>query len=245
MAKKFVIVIPARFKSKRFPGKPLIDIKGTPMIIRTAQQCAKVVSIKDIYIATDNKKIYNICKNNGFSAIITKKNILTGTDRVAEIAKKIKADYYINIQGDEPIFNPKDIKLLINEINIGNKNVLLGFSKIDNYKSAKNINTPKVIFDKDKFLIYASRNILPFSLSKKKKQNYYRQILAYSFPREKLMQFSKNKKKTFLEQSEDIEILRFLELGIKVQLVKMSNKSQPVDTKEDLRKVCKKINYFS
>ena len=112
----FVVVIPARFKSSRLKGKPLIDLHGIPMIIRTYRQCLKVFPAKFVYIATDNKNIKKVCEKEKAKVIMTSSKCLTGTDRVAEVAKKINAKTYINVQGDEPIFNPADLKLLLKEI---------------------------------------------------------------------------------------------------------------------------------
>ena len=236
--KKFILVIPARYGSSRLKGKPLKKILGLPMIIRTALQCQKSVKKENIYIATDNLKIMNVCRVHGFKSILIKGKILTGTDRVAEVAKKIKADYYLNVQGDEPLFNPSDITKLVNNIKKNHKNVLLGFTEIKNKKDIKSPHVPKVCFNKNKELFYASRSAIPLNFSNNKTK-YYRQVLAYSFPRNELMQFAKLKKKTPLEEYEDIEILRFLEIGVKVQLIEMSKKSHPVDTKEDLKKIIK------
>ena len=130
----YVLVIPARYKSSRLPGKPLIPLAGKPMIIRTCIQCAKAVNKDKIIVATDDKRISEVCQKYGFRAILTKKNCLTGTDRVAEIAKKVKANFYINVQGDEPIFNPKDILKLIKNTKKTNKNVVLGYAEIKKKK---------------------------------------------------------------------------------------------------------------
>ena len=109
----YLLIIPARYQSKRLPGKPLLDIKGIPMVIRTFIQCNKVVPRSKILVATDDKRIQNVCKKNNINTIITSKKCLTGTDRIAEVSKKIKKDFYINVQGDEPICNPADIKKII------------------------------------------------------------------------------------------------------------------------------------
>ena len=110
---KYYLVIPARYKSKRLPGKPLMDICGVPMIIRTYNQCKKVIPESKILVATDDKRIKKICECENIQTIMTSTKCLTGTDRVAEVAKKIKAKIYINVQGDEPLFNPRDLKNLI------------------------------------------------------------------------------------------------------------------------------------
>ena len=113
MKKKYLLVIPARYASTRLSGKALIKIEGVPMIIRTCNQCLKVVPRNKLYVATDDKRIVDCCKKHNIQTIITSKKCLTGTDRIAEVAKKIKTDTYINVQGDEPIFDPKDIKNML------------------------------------------------------------------------------------------------------------------------------------
>ena len=111
---KFIVVIPARYKSKRLPGKPLVKIGGLPMIVRTYNQCKKVVKNDQIIVATDSVKIKKVCDEYKINSLITSSKCLTGTDRVAEVAKKINCNFYINVQGDEPFFNPYDLKKLIN-----------------------------------------------------------------------------------------------------------------------------------
>jgi 3-deoxy-manno-octulosonate cytidylyltransferase (CMP-KDO synthetase) len=232
----FIVVIPARFGSKRLPGKPLKKILGIPMIIRTSMQCLKVVKRSQLIVATDDKRIQKCCKKYSINSILTSKNCKTGTDRVAEVAKKIKARNYINVQGDEPIFNPDDLSKMLKESKQNKDKILLGYTKIKNRINCNNKNIPKVVFDKNENLLYASRSTIPSS-KKNKKFPCWRQVLVYSFPRSKILKFYKIKKKTTLEKIEDIEILRFLEIGFDVKLVKMSNKSYPVDTRKDLYQV--------
>ena len=109
----YIVVIPARYKSSRLKGKPLIDLNGLPMIVRTYRQCLKVVPSKTIYVATDHDLIKKVCVKEGAQVIMTSPDCLTGTDRVAEVSEKIDAKTYINVQGDEPLFNPDDLKLLL------------------------------------------------------------------------------------------------------------------------------------
>lgn len=231
----YIIVIPARYKSKRLPGKPLANIGGLPMIVRTYNQCKKVVDANKIVVATDSLKIKKICDNYNIRSIITSGKCLTGTDRVAEVAKKINCNFYINVQGDEPFFNPKDLKKLIKEAIKNPKEIINGYTEIKDKKLFFNSSIPKLIFDKNNYLLYMSRGPIPSN----KKYNFekaWRQICAYSFPKKMLEAFSKIKKKTPIESIEDIEILRFLELGHKVKMIKMSNKSLSVDTQNDLDK---------
>ena len=238
---KYIVVIPARYKSSRLEGKPLIKLNGVPMIIKTYRQCLKAVPSDKIYIATDDQRIKKKCSEEGAQVIMTPSNCLTGTDRVAKVAKKIHAKYYINVQGDEPLFNPNDLKKLLNYVkNKDTKDVLLGYCKLKNEKEFLNVNIPKLVFDKNKYLIYASRSPIP-NKNKFKKSNSSKGVWAYLYPRKNLLKFAEEKKKTFLEHTEDIEILRFIELGIKVKLIKMSKLSHPVDVKGDIKKVLRKI----
>ena len=232
---KYIVVIPARYKSKRLPGKPLVKINDVPMIVRTYKQCLKVVKAENIIIATESIKIKKVCDKFSIKSIITSDKCLTGTDRVAEVSKKINANLYINVQGDEPFFNPSDLKKLIN-CSLKNPNEIInGYTEIKNENHYINSSIPKVIFDKKGYLLYMSRGQIP-SNKNKKFIKAWRQVCAYSFPKKLLQVFSKNKKKTPIENIEDIEILRFLELGFKVKMIKMSNKSLAVDNPEDLEK---------
>ena len=232
---KFIVVIPARYKSKRLIGKPLINIDGLPMIVRTYNQCRKVVKKNKIIVATDSMKIKKVCNQYNINSLITSNKCLTGTDRVAEVAKKINCNFYINVQGDEPFFNPQDLKKLINAATNNPKEIINGYTEIKDKKLFFNPSIPKLVFDKKGYLLYMSRSPIPSN----KKHNFekaWRQICAYSLPRDKLKLFINSKKKTSIEQIEDIEILRFLELGQKVKMLKMSNKSLSIDNENDLKK---------
>ena len=232
---KYIVVIPARYKSKRLPGKPLANIGGLPMIVRTYNQCTKVINKNNIIVATDSLKIQKVCEQYNMKSIITSNKCLTGTDRVAEVAKKINCNFYINVQGDEPFFNPNDLKMLIKEAKKNPKEIINGYAEIKDKKLFFSSSIPKVVFDKKGYLLYMSRGAIP-SNKKLEFKKAWRQICAYSFPREALLKFSKVKNKTPIETLEDIEILRFLEEGHKVKMIKMSNKSLAVDNNEDLEK---------
>ena len=232
---KYIVVIPARYKSKRLPGKPLVNIGGLPMIVRTYNQCTKVINKNNIIVATDSLKIQKVCEQYNIKSIITSNKCLTGTDRVAEVAKKINFNFYINVQGDEPFFNPNDLKMLIKEAKKNPKEIINGYAEIKDKKLFFSSSIPKVVFDKKGYLLYMSRATIP-SNKKLEFKKAWRQICAYSFPRESLLKFSKAKNKTPIESLEDIEILRFLEEGHKVKMIKMSNKSLAVDNNEDLEK---------
>ncbi len=238
--KEYILVIPARYESTRFPGKPLIDILGLSMINRVYLQCKKAVPKELIYIATDSEKIKSHVSSFTKNIIMTSSECKTGTDRVAEVAKLIDAKYYINVQGDEPIMNPDDIKKIIEEISHKNQNIIAGYCEINDEESYFSESIPKVVFSKNKNLLYISRGPIPFN--KKRKFNFaYRQVCVYAFPKLALEQFSYVSEKTSLENEEDLELLRFLEMGVEVRMIKLSNHSIAVDMKEDLQKVINKI----
>ncbi len=239
--RNFIVVIPARMKSNRLPGKPLIKINGLPMVVRTYRQCLKVVNKKSIFIATDSEKIKKVCESYGANTIMTSNKCFTGTDRVAEVAKKINSKLYINVQGDEPIFNPNDLKKLIKYSLKHPKEIVSGYCDIQEERMYNDLNVPKVVLDNKNYLLYATRAPVP-SNKKGKFISSQRQICAYSFPKKTLNIFYKAKKKTHLESIEDIEYLRFLEHGMKIKCLEMSGTSLAVDNSFDLNLVTQIIN---
>ncbi len=233
----FVLIIPARYNSSRFPGKPLTLLKGKSMIRRVYDQCLKAVPRDSIYVATEDRRIADHCKKNNIQFIMTSDECLTGTDRLCEVSKLVEADYYINIQGDEPLFNPIDIQNLIQELD-KQKNlydVYCGYCSIDSEDTFFSFNMPKVIFNKRKELVYISRAPIPSNKQNEFRKGF-RQVCGYAFSKKSLEIFD-IKSKTYFESIEDIELLRFLELGVKIKMVEMSKKSIPVDVKEDIKKV--------
>lgn len=236
----FVVVIPARYHSTRLMGKPLIKFNGTPMIVKTYKQCIKAVDQKLVYVATDDRRVKKVCEKNNINVLMTSKNCLTGTDRVFETTKHLKAKTFINVQGDEPLFNPKDLKKLIKESKKFPNDVITGYCEITDKRQFFDINVPKVVVSKDGHIIYASRAPIPFN-KKKKFIKAWRQVCAYAFPKKKLELFYKQKKKTPIEKIEDLEYLRFLELGVKLRGLKMSKQSIAVDTIHDVTLVKKRL----
>lgn len=231
------IVIPARYGSSRLRGKPLYKILGRPMVLRVADICSKVVGKKNLYVATDSKKISSVVESAGYNSIMTSKHCLTGTDRVAEAALKIKAQIYINVQGDEPTINPKDIKKIIEAKKKYPHHVVCGYDKVHKLEDSKSINVPKVVVNHSKELIYISRAVIPGKKKKDEKINYLKQVCIYAFNKIELKKFYKKKKKSETEKIEDIEILRFFDLGIKIKMVKLSSNSIAVDQLADVKKV--------
>ena len=232
---KFVIVIPARYQSSRLPGKPLVELSGVPMIVRTYRQCLKAAPADSIFVATDDEKIKLVCESYGINVLMTSSNCLTGTDRVAEASKMVEADVYINVQGDEPVFNPEDLRSLISEARQNPDLVINGYCQITDESQFRSSSTPKVVSRPDGRLLYMSRAPIPTNKAQGFEQAY-RQVCAYAFPKAALLAFTSQQVKTPLEQIEDIEILRFLELGWDVKMILMSDSSVAVDNPEDVIK---------
>lgn len=238
--KDYVVVIPARYKSSRFPGKPLIDLDGKSLLQRTYEQCCKAVDPDLVYVATDDECIEEHCNQLNIQVIMTSSDCLTGTDRVAEFALEIDAKTYINVQGDEPLMNPSDIIQVIKSAKKNPSEIINGFAAITSEEHYTSVTIPKVVFRSDYRLLYMSRSPIPGNKKSQFKKGW-RQICVYAFPKESLIDFSKQKGKTHLEHEEDIEILRFLELGYEVRMIELTADSIAVDTPEDAEKV---INYL-
>ena len=236
------VIIPARYSSSRFPGKPLVPLIGKPMILWVAELSSKAVGKSNVYVATEDSRIVDEVQKAGFQALITSSNALTGTDRLAEAAQKIDYDIYLNVQGDEPLVNPKDI-IKICDTKISNLNkVINGFTWIKESESPKNINIPKLVTNEKNELIYISRLPVPGSKKKDfKNQRYKKQVCIYAFTKDELKAFQKFGKKSIIEKTEDIEILRFFELKKKILMIETSSNSLAVDTPKDVFKVEKAI----
>ena len=156
-----VLIIPARYKSTRFPGKPLTDIKGKSMIRRVFEQCAKAFPANKIYVATEDERIVEHCHKYGINTLLTSDDCLTGTDRIAEAAKQVEADYYINVQGDEPLFNPDDITTVLNQLDKYNGEIINGYCAIDDDEQYRSLSVPKVVFRPDGRMLSMSRSPIP------------------------------------------------------------------------------------
>lgn len=233
-----VVVIPARYKSSRFPGKPLVNLLGRPMIQWVAELSARAVGKGNVYVATDDQRIFNVVNNLGYQAVMTSEECLTGTDRLAELAQKINADIYINVQGDEPLVNPADILKVIEAKKAYPDNVINGYAVIEENEDVYGVNIPKVIFTEDKRMVYMSRQPVPgYKEQKNEVSEFYKQVCIYAFNRQELLDYGSYGKKSILEQSEDIEIIRFLEWNQAIRMVQTRPGSLAVDIPEDVYKV--------
>ena len=233
-----VVVIPARYKSSRFLGKPLTYLLGRPMILWVADLSANAVGKENVYIATDDEKISKVVTAAGFNVIMTSDQCFTGTDRVAEAANKIEADIYINVQGDEPLVRPIDIVNIIKAKQMYYNEIINGYCPIFSDEDPNNVNIPKVVFTEQNSLVYISRKAIPgFKDKVDVPKQYYKQVCIYAFTKAELEGFVDYGRKSTLELSEDIEIIRFLEWGSKIRMVKTTPGSLAVDVKGDVKKV--------
>lgn len=233
---KVVGVIPARYQSSRFEGKPLADICGKPMIWWVYNQAIKVDELDEVYVATDDERIEKACIQNDVKVIMTSDKHKTGTDRIGEVARKIPADLYVNIQGDEPMIEPNTIRQAILPFYENpNLEVVNLMTKINDPVDVVNFTVPKVITNKDNIGIYLTRSTAPYPKGRID-YSYYKQVCVYGFKPEAL-EFYCNSDRGKIESIEDIEILRFIEAGYKVQYVEVDSETVAVDTKNDLEKV--------
>ncbi|MDC0426462.1 3-deoxy-manno-octulosonate cytidylyltransferase [Pelagibacteraceae bacterium] len=241
MKNRTVIIIPARYGSSRYRGKPLVKILGRELVLRVADVCKRTIGISNLYVATDSKKISNLVEKSNYKAVFTSRNCMTGTDRVAQASKKIDAKIFINVQGDEPLVNPKDIKAIITAKKKFPKHVICGYDKIHKLQEPKSLNLPKVVVNSKKELIYISRSLIPGSKKTIQNKNYFKQVCIYAFNKSELKKFYSLKKKSEIEEMEDIEILRFFDLGIKIKMIKLNSNSVAVDEIADVKKAEKII----
>ena len=240
--KQVKIIIPARYNSTRFVGKPLVDINGKPMIIRVVEIACETLGKENVFVATDDDRISDVVEDYGYQYIMTN-DCSTGTDRVAQASRLLDADVIVNVQGDEPLLNPNDIQKVIDCKLENMDSVVNCMSKLDPNETI-NKNIPKVVTNTKNDLIYMSRSPIPATKLGVSK-NTYKQVCIYAFTKDELDSFYKyglKNGKTKLEWSEDIEILRFLDLGIKVKMIETFGTTQAVDVKEDVNKVLEILN---
>lgn len=237
------LLIPARYKSSRYPGKPLADIAGIPLVIRVCQVAEQVLGKEAVAVATDDDRIKQTVEGAGYKAIMTPESCLTGTDRLYHASLSLESDIIINIQGDEPLVHPDDIHAIIQAKRKYPKHVVCGMAKISAEEDPLSVNLPKVITNEEKDLIYMSRLAIPGHKDPENKPaTYLKQVSIYGFTKAELNAFENFGRKSAIEHHEDIEILRFFELGIPIKMVETHHKSHAVDVPEDVAVVCKLLN---
>lgn len=241
MKEDFILVIPARLDSTRLTKKLLIEIEGKSIIERTYNQALKALKDKDkIIIATDSGIIKEHCDDFGAKTLLTSKDCLTGTDRIAEVSEKISVSQYINLQGDEPIFPSDQLEIFIRNVIEDKTKVYTAITSIKDEKDYRNYSIPKMVFSNSKRLLYSSRAPIPGN-KKDIFKKAYKHICVYAFNKEHLIEFKNQKEKTNFEFLEDLEINRFLELDFSVKCIELNNGGKAIDTKDDLEEVRKII----
>lgn len=240
-------IIPARYASTRFPGKPLIDLAGKSMLQRVYEQCLLCDSLSEIIIATDDDRIYGHALSFTKNVCMTSAEHPSGTDRCAEVVQKmdIKTDIVVNIQGDEPLINPNQISLLVNCFEDPKTQIATLVKKIETENVLFNTNTPKVILDSENFAIYFSRETIPHIRNVEKtewltKHTFYQHIGIYAYNVEVLNQISKLQP-SILEKAESLEQLRWIESDYKIKTALTSEESIAIDSPEDVEKVLSKL----
>ena len=233
---KVIGVIPARYSSSRFPGKPLVHILDKPMIWWVYQQCLKVKEIDELYVATDDERIQNTCEEYGMNVIMTSTEHKTGSDRVGEVATKVRGDLFINIQGDEPIIPPEMVQDVIRIFD--DESVYFGSLRkvITDPDEIKAQSTVKVVVDKNEDALYFSRNVIPSNIKDGILAKTYRHVGIYAYKPDFLLKFV-NMEQTELELGEGIEPLRAMENGYSIRVHETRYSSIGVDYPEHVKLV--------
>ena len=240
------IIIPARYGSSRLEGKPLLKACNKPIIQWVWEKAKSCPLVDRVIIATDDERIYNACIERNVQVIMTSTSHRTGTDRIGEVAEKIPADLYVNIQGDEPLIEPETIRKAIipflenpdTDIEVTNL-----MTQIHDPVDLINFTVPKVIASGDGRGVYLTRSAAPFPKGNIDAK-YYKQVCVYGFTPKALKfycDYGKEYGKAKIESIEDIEILRFIENGYRVQYIEVASETIAVDTPNDLNRV---IEYF-
>lgn len=233
---KIVGIIPSRYQSSRFPGKPLVQINGKPMIWWVYHQVMKVESFDDVYVATDSERIYNVCVENNMKVLMTSDKHQTGTDRLGEVAEKVEADFYVNIQGDEPLIEPETIQKVVDyKISHPEVDVINTMTRLHDDEDVTTNTIVKVVAADNGDLIYLSRSPIPYP-KRGQDVEYYKHLGLYGLSRNALFFFA-HAERTKNEKIEDVEMLRFLESGYRIKIVSVNSRTIGVDRAEDIIKV--------
>ena len=236
---KVVGIIPARYESSRFPGKPLIDLKGKTMIQRVYEGAKKSKVLSEVIVATDDQRIFDEVISFGGNVMMTSADHTTGTDRCGEIARMIEADVIINIQGDEPLIDFRQIDQLANaftdtEVNIAT----LGIKS--NLEEANNPNRIKLVKNKKDDALYFSRSAIPNTKNASEEMinsfDFFRHIGVYAYRKDTLLELI-DLDKTELEQIESLEQLRWLFHGYSIRIVETTIETPNIDVPEDVEAV--------
>ena len=227
---KVLIVIPSRWSSRRLPGKPLIKIAGKYLLEWVIEVALKVRNADGIVVATDNDQIAEFASKFKVDVLLTSSEHQNGTERLIEVSKKKSADFYVNLQGDEPLINPYDVELLIDNLRELGSGIVTLAHKINSVE-AKDYSRVKIIYNSNKEAIYFSRKKIPYGA-----EIYLQHIGIYGFCKKNLSIIS-NLSASYLEEVENLEQLRWIESGLKINVITTESKSIGVDTLDDVAAV--------
>ena len=235
MPAKIAVVIPARYASTRFPGKPLFPLAGKPMIRHVWERCSRAKGIHRVIVGTEDRRIADACAGFGAECAMTSDKCRSGTDRVAEVARKKLAGFthVINVQGDEPLVDPGTITKLARAMAASREIAMITSASVfEPGDDVANPNAVKVVVDRCGDALYFSRSPIPFVRNETSGLKFYRHQGIYGYTLKLLFQFVKWKP-TLLEQAESLEQLRALENGVKIRVVTVKHLSVGVDTPAD------------
>lgn len=243
---KFIAIIPARYASTRFPGKPLADMGGKPMIQRVYEQVKRAVH--DVWVATDDSRIFETVKAFGGKAVMTSTGHRSGTDRIQEAYSKIGEDFdvVINVQGDEPFIQPEQIESLkecFDSKDVELATLVKPFKKEDGFDVLFNPNSPKVVINKKSEAIYFSRSIVPYIRDAHHtewldKHIFYKHIGMYAYRVDVLKEITQLPQSS-LEKAESLEQLRWIENGYRIRVGYTGVETIGIDTPEDMERAIK------
>lgn len=238
---KIISMIPARYSASRFPGKLMQDLGGKTVILRTYQATVATNLFDEVYVVTDSDIIFKEITKNGGKAIMSIKEHESGSDRIAEAVELVDCDIVVNVQGDEPFTERKSLEKVLSVFKDDDKKQIDLASlmvEITNKEEIDNPNTVKVIVDQNDFALYFSRSPIPYPRDKNAGAKYFKHKGIYAFRKEALLDFTKLPMQ-FLEASEKIECIRYLEYGKKIKMVETSVEGVEIDTPEDLERAKK------
>lgn len=230
-------VIPARYASTRFPGKPLAEIAGKPMIQHVYERCKLAPGVEQVIVATEDERIVSACRRFGAQAEMTSPEHLSGTDRVAEIARRhLEFDCVLNVQGDEPGIEPEVIASVAALLASSDVKIASAMTRFVSGESAENPNAVKVVADSHGDALYFSRAPIPFyRIDGSGERTYFRHLGIYGFRCEVLLALTKLPPSR-LERAESLEQLRWMEAGYRIRCAEVESRSSGIDTPEDLKR---------
>ncbi|TPV31543.1 3-deoxy-manno-octulosonate cytidylyltransferase [Paucihalobacter ruber] len=235
---KVISMIPARYGASRFPAKLMQDLDGKTVILRTYQATINTGLFDDVFVVTDSDIIYKEIVSNGGKAIMSKKEHQSGSDRIAEAVEHLDVDIVVNVQGDEPFTEKESLQKVLEVFNTDVKKEIDLASlmvEIHDWEEISNPNTVKVIVDQNNFALYFSRSPIPYPRDKEAGVRYFKHKGIYAFRKQALLDFY-NLPMQFLEATEKIECIRYLEYGKRIKMVETTVEGVEIDTPQDLER---------